>query len=162
MSEETVIHKDVGARLSLAEWEGADTHLGIKFIRKAADETVNNSDVLQDDDELKWDVAANEVWAFTGYFRKLSTIATVKYQWSIPVNATLFSKRTNTAPGAEIAHNVSDTVSADAVLQVSHYFGIYIGGDTGGTVNLRWAQNVASVSDTTVKANSWIVAVRLA
>ena len=59
--------------------------LDTKVIRKSADETVNNSTTLQDDDELLFPIAANEVWYFE-FFLLIQSSADMEvadWKWAI-------------------------------------------------------------------------------
>ena len=61
-----------------------------KRVYKSADETVNASSTLQDDDELTFAIAANEVWEFSCVLAYVSnTTADIKFQFSLPSGATM-------------------------------------------------------------------------
>ncbi|GAH15560.1 unnamed protein product, partial [marine sediment metagenome] len=40
-------------------------------------------------------------------------------------------------------------------------WGVYVGGDTAGNLQLQFAQGIATVEDTKVKANSYLLAQKL-
>ena len=52
------------------------THSGLTVVRKTADETVNNSNALQNDNHLLLALAANEVWQVELTLLLLSTSTT--------------------------------------------------------------------------------------
>ena len=136
-----------------------------KVIRKTADETVNNNSTLQDDDDLKWTVAANEVWAFN-LFLRLTSGATpdLKYNWTGPAGATLHWEETWGEAPQERGFPSGDRIIPClglGVYQAVIARGVVVNGANAGTVQLQWAQNTADASDTKVLANSWIVAHRL-
>lgn len=135
-------------------------------ITKTADETVNNSTSMQDDNELAFAVGANEEWAGLLLLRALSTaVADFKFQFTVPTGAAMagvgFDALTATFV-AEVDFTASvfraGTGGADAMLAA--YFFTYLGGGSGGTAQLQWAQNTGEVSNTTVYAGSTILAWR--
>lgn len=138
----------------------------ITKILKTADETVNNSAALQNDDELLFPVVANATWFFILLLRTHSPTTTpdMDYAFSIPVAGAI--KRMEHAvppPAVEIDGTAEHTLNlrADTDEYTPSYF-LYIGGVNGGNVQLQWAQNVATAEDTKVLANSFILAFRLA
>jgi len=142
---------------------------GVVIVRKTADETVNNSNVLQDDDELFFAVGANEVWELT--FIPLidsPAIPDIKFAWGVPAGAELYRVciRRDAAGALQIEYALSGGSMPSQGVAVPRIVGIekglYIGGVNAGNVQLQWAQETANVSDTKVLANSCIIAHRLA
>jgi hypothetical protein len=129
--------------------------------RVLASETVNNSDVLVASDYLKFNVGPSERWSVEIYLRKLSTVATIKYQYSIPTGATFKYTRTNTTPGVETNEDDNDTVTSDAQIEAASYRGILTIGSTAGTFNVLFAQNAADMSDTILAIHSYLIATKL-
>ena len=141
----------------------------VHVVRKSADQTVNDSTTLVDDDELTIPVGANEVWEFHAFILVHSgTTPDIKVAWTIPSGGA-FAVTYSDRVGATSAMNASvvDTHSARA-LQTSgsdqsiQVWGVYIGSSTAGNVQLQWAQNALEATDTKVLANSYIIAHRLA
>jgi len=143
----------------------------VTLVRKAVDEVVNNSDVLQDDDELKFDIGANEDWEAVFILLNISVSDTpnMKLQIAVPSGATYYcqivmSKTDGTgiiypnAPRAGIPHAIDaeTTLMLNAVLRV-----IVVNGATPGVVQLQWAQDTATAEDTTMKENSLLMAHKL-
>src|SRR6266545_451259 len=65
--------------------------------RKTTDESVTSSGVLQNDDQLLWSVAANEIWIARMYL--LFTAATagdINVSWGFPASGVLYAS----APGS--------------------------------------------------------------
>ena len=128
-------------------------------VRKASDETVNNSDTLQNDDELIMAVAANQAYTFE-IFLLFDSGATpsFKFGWSVPTGTTMLWKTTNivssktnqTNDGGFIGEGVGTSVIG--VIQ-----GTIIVSSTAGNVVFRWAQITATASDTKVLENSSIL-----
>ena len=147
-------------------------HVGLKVIRKTADETVNNSTTLQNDDELLFAVAANEVWEFHMLARIIShETAEFQFAFTIPTGGSI---KINTADeiGALPAHQLllpDDGTSALYTASMAtgfeynlHIWGFYIGGANAGNVQFKWAQYVATAYNTKVLTNSFIIAHKLA
>ncbi len=59
---------------------------------KTADETVTNSAILQDDNELKFNVGANQTWLidYTLIVTGIDTIADIKFHMTNPGGATAY------------------------------------------------------------------------
>lgn len=141
---------------------------------KTADESVNNSTTLQNDDHLAWAVAANEVWAWAGHF--YITIASgnplFKMVFAMPVGGdgtyTAFSSQSNVPSAGTIgiaAYLMSTSQSgfgSGLTSLLVELVGVYIGGANAGTVQLQWAQNAAVASNLTLKLGSYIDLKRLA
>lgn len=130
---------------------------------KAADETVNNSAALQDDDELFAPVGASQTYIFEAllsYIAAASATPDIKFAFTIPAGATLLwsgvggggsaSEQTETASAA------AKSWAATTALASVHVRGIVVVGGTAGELQLQWAQNVATAEDTDLKANSWL------
>jgi hypothetical protein len=133
---------------------------------KTADEAVNNSAALQDDDDLFVTLAASTYYDFLIVLH-VDTNGSVnpdfKWQLVAPTNGTGFysSYKTEenvagvaTEGNVAIATTNSYTVLGAARDQVCIMQGTVYGGD-GGTFKLTWAQNVADATNsTTIKAGS--------
>lgn len=134
---------------------------------KSADETVNNSSTLQNDDHLTFAIAANEIWAFTFMGMFLSgTTPDIKFTFSVPSGAIFrywdaqnFMTVSNNGDGLDTQSVLSGngtTVVMDDVL------GMVTNGANAGSVTLQWAQNTANASDTKLLKGSYIIAHKLA
>jgi len=149
---------------------------GRKTIRKTADEIVNNSATLQNDDHLVMAVGANEIWHFT--FVLFTTAGAnntpdIKLLLTVPAGATGFwgiHGLTTAATGVDgngiMAGAASldglTTLSAGVVASANSMIiieGTIVNGGNAGNLQLQWAQNVATAVDTTVKAGSYGVMV---
>jgi hypothetical protein len=160
------------------------THIGLTIVRKTADETVNNSKVLQNDDHLLLAIAANEVWLveLVLLIQSVSAGSDFKCGWAYPAGCSIYW-------GAVAAHKDATEVSdwttaqdtyvsyaANALLTAAStrsspgMAGIYgiilkaivINGATAGNLNFQWAQVTATAEDTKVLANSCLIAHKLA
>lgn len=147
-------------------WELLDP--GVRFARKASDETVNNSATLQDDDDLSFAVADDEIWwismrldgisSSTADFRYGFTSPGFDYSEIWPGIMQGVSGTVNYEDGSSFAGAIVPAVTGTT-------FSIFVEGyihTTGaGTVQLQWAQGTATVVDTKVYADSFLIAVRV-
>jgi hypothetical protein len=140
---------------------------------KVADEIVNTSAALQNDDHLLFAVAASEVWDFQiSLFFDSGTTPDIKFAITVPAGATLLWAPTGQNDGGTAYEDsVVQTVSGTAFSQqgtgvgtIRHcrIAGVVICGATPGNVQLQWAQNTSNGSNTTVKAGSNLKAFQLA
>lgn len=145
--------------------------LHTRIIRKTADESVNNSNAMQNDDELLFAVAANEVWLVEiVLINKSATSGTpcMKCQLSLPSGAVFRGWVSGTDPSEENLfgwwNGGSKSFYADSVDYYLwfHAIGVLINGGTAGNMQLQWAQNTATAENTTLKANSCIIAHQMA
>lgn len=147
----------------------------IRTIRKTADETVNNSNVLQNDDELLFAIAANEIRRarFVLFVANpaAGTGATADFQAAItlPAGASMVgvmqgagtaATNAGATSGAMRSMTVSGTgkavgaLDADTVIVTIEV--VVTCGATAGNVTLQWAQSTATATDTIVKAGSFV------
>jgi len=143
---------------------------GFRIVVKAADEDVNNSAALQNDDELKLTVSANEVYHIEMMILATSATATpdINSHWTVPAGASItgFAHSMDVTAGTYAGQQVAAAGSNAFAVTGGNTWPIfetltYFGGGTGGTVQWQWAQNAATAELTTVKAGSWIKAVKL-
>lgn len=133
------------------------------IVLKTADETVNNSIVLQNDNELVLPVLINQVWDIEmTLFINSSAVADFKWAFTIPAGGALvwwhFFTAANWAPATSTDATVASTLAGAGVDQVWNCKLRYVGAGNAGNVQLQWAQNVAEVSNTNVLKNSYFKA----
>lgn len=144
---------------------------------KTANETINNNNVLQNDDALVVAVTATTKYLVRAMIMYDSaTAADIQFSFVGPASATM-SWTTNalgtTAAGGTGNITVAASVIGDAgvlpaggagvgVQLMANIQGILNVGATAGTLQFRWAQNTADVSDTIVRANSHLYLKRIA
>uniref|UniRef100_A0A6M3KZD9 Uncharacterized protein n=1 Tax=viral metagenome TaxID=1070528 RepID=A0A6M3KZD9_9ZZZZ len=133
-------------------------------VGKSSDETVNNSTVMQDDDDLVVAVGANEIWSIQLYIRtNTHADADIKIAWTIPVAGALYSDSTiRTAPApatpaAEVDGTTSFVMAGATAVRATYIGYLYIGGENAGNVQLQWAQQNAEEQDTKVLAGSYVI-----
>lgn len=140
----------------------------VQLVIKAADETVNNSNVLQDDDELTIPIGATQVWLVkVGVLCTSSVGADIKLSLTIPVGAQCYRH----SHYIDSAGNQAFTVATEGVASIAAFgngalkyrfvIEALVISAAAGNFTLQWAQNTAEVSDTKVLADSYIVAQRL-
>ncbi|MBI4496319.1 MAG: hypothetical protein HY689_00235 [Chloroflexi bacterium] len=142
-----------------------------QIVRKTSDETVNNSNTLQNDDELFHALAANEVWEFRCLILRSYTDGTpdIKVAFTVPTGATLTWRTVTRAAGSATTDETPVGASGSAASQESIVSpmlmvleGLVINGANAGNLQLQWAQNTAHASDTKVLANSVLILHQLA
>ena len=135
----------------------------VEFIRKTANEIVNNSTTLQNDDTLLAALAASEVVAFECALHVTSgTAPDIKFAFTVPSGATLrwgiigpditVNQTSNGESGSALTLFTAGVTLAGQIILL----GTVVNSTTAGNLQLQWAQNTADASDTTVLANSWL------
>jgi len=142
--------------------------------RKTADETVNNSSTLQNDDHLSFSVDVSEVWLVQAWLMcDSASAADIKFGWTVPASATISWGFNSNAGGVAswagdnltalaTTGSLNASTSAAATIQGIGLVGIVAVAGTAGTVQLQWAQVTPTVADTKVRTNSALVGCRLA
>lgn len=136
---------------------------------KTSDESVSNSNALQDDDHLFATLGAGEVWEVEGMldFSSSSTTPDVAFGLSVPSGATFklsYHSNDGSPTGFRAGVLSSGTASVEipaggsAVVFVR---GIVIMGSGSGTVRLQWAQNTADATPTTARTSSYLKFTRI-
>ena len=132
--------------------------------KKASDESVTSSAVLQDDNDLNVPVGTTEKWHLqwrlwvTG-----NSTGDFKMGWTFPASGTLayLIVHTNTTGTVTVFQEVDTSSPTGAnnigilstqMLVVADAY--YVGGGTAGTVTLQWAQSTSDATATVVKAGS--------
>jgi hypothetical protein len=144
------------------------------IVRKTAGQTIFNSDVLQDDTDLKLNVGANEIWAFDMVFRSFApspALGFFNYCFSIPVGSSIsiVDGNTGTYTGETEYDGTIDTgansfyVNSPDFISQYRIHCLYIGGVNAGIVQLRWAQYPSCTEPFTYTMceNSYIIAYKL-
>jgi hypothetical protein len=152
-----LVHRDNNA------WREVTTAIAV---RKTANETVNNNNALQNDDDLKLALAANEVWAFHFVLvGALKAASDLQLKLTVPAGASGYSDNLeslgiNGIPAVALGTAFNYAVAADSIFVV-HITGFVANGANAGDLQLQWAQVAAVAEDTTIRANSYLLAHRL-
>ena len=137
------------------------------YVRKASDETIDTSTTLQDDDELLFPVGANETWAFTIWLRYVSgATPDIKFTITVPSGASgdfrlIGRDSTGSAIAASQAAGATEVAFGAVSRETAIMQGTVRTGATPGNVTLQWAQNTSDGGNTTVEADSVLMAWRV-
>lgn len=148
------------------------------FVPKLADgPPVNNSVALQDDAELFAALDINATYLFRTFliYDSVSAGTDLKLAFTVPVDASLVwvpdtlaasaTSRTDSIDMKEVVGsgtpNNSGTVAGSSSVIISPH-GVVITTATPGDLRLQWAQGVATVEDTVVRASSYLYMQRVA
>ena len=136
---------------------------GMSLIVKEANESVINSNTMQDDDELLFAVAANEVWQFEGVLNvDASSNPDIKITFTGPSGAVgsygcIAQDTSNNTVVGSAALGGSTPIATAAQYKVIRYWGAIHNGANAGNLTLQWAQNTADAgAQITVRAGSYI------
>ena len=146
------------------QWTAEDAGGGTEGVMKGTDETVNNSNVLQADDDIVIALEANSKYSLDHYFIVESTAsADFQYNYTVPSGAT--GERLGGVWDADTITALLNITTADFVATGGAGVGIVGRGritttDAGNLV-LNWAQWVAEATDTKLKAGSWVKVTKL-
>ncbi len=137
-------------------------------VYKSADEVVNSSTALQDDDELTFSIGANETYkALFCLHLYAHASAGFKMDFTAPAGATgrmmikcatANYQLNNTAIGTGFGTTTAIAATTGAVFVTLSI----VNSSTAGTVSLRFAQNASFGADTLIKAGSYMNATRVA
>jgi len=151
-----------------------DVPSGATTVYKIADEIVNNSGTLQNDDDLLFAIGANEVWGFTITIDFLSDVAPdLKVAITVPTDCKLRARLLNVDSATlEVTYLLASGGSSGRIdgrgtidgtnNVIFSIVGFVVNGANAGNVQFQWAQQTAEASDTTVKKGSYLIAHKLA
>lgn len=157
--------------LTAADLNAAFTAVTPLFVRKTANETINNSAVLQNDDALVLAVEANSTYLVDlRLIINSNTTADFKMTFTVPAGASgsvhYFEGSTpSTAaavlqgPGSITGTAAFSGIAADQIVLVQ---GVLVVAGTAGNLQLQWAQNTANPSNTIVGSNSYLMLTKVA
>ncbi len=127
------------------------------IVRKTADVTITSDTDLTDDDDLFFEVEANQSYAIVVFPDFISEAnADIKFLLTVPTNATFLWSAVISSTGTATAGTIVLNTTGDPTHNTLITIGRITVGDTSGTVNFQWAQNTTQVTNTTLFTNSWI------
>ncbi len=139
----------------------------VRIIRKTANETVNNSSTLQNDNHLFAALLANTTYHFSAFVAHLgNTTADFKLAWITPSGSALLWSLPNAmiqpGEGLGAASVITNSGSAISVQGTVGDLAQLVSGTvrtfgTPGNLQLQWAQNTATAVDTIVLTNSFLM-----
>ena len=135
-------------------------------IRKSADETVNNSAALQNDDELTFTVGTSETWVYTiSLSGNSGTTPDFQFAVTAPTGstcmATFTGEEVTNAATISTCGTTSDTISGTAADDPYVITGSVVTSSTSGSVTLQWAQGTINASDSIIRAGSFLIAYKV-
>lgn len=133
------------------------------FVLKGSDEIVNNSAALQNDDALVLAVSANATYLLRCHIVQNSG-ATPGFKVDVTMPAGASWKPGTFDCGSSAANEQTGVMSTAAISGITgaaadafvDFEAVVVISATSGNVQVRWAQNTANASDTTVRAGSWL------
>lgn len=146
-------------------------------VRKTADQTVNNSTVLVNDNALLLALAANEIWLVTLYLLQTSPSANSDFKmgWAYPAACSIkwapvygegiyghwIGCSSGVSPNAIFIQTDTEVIGTANKQQALMVVAIVINGANAGNLNFQWAQGTATAENTVVNANSALVGIKL-
>jgi len=144
---------------------------------KASDQTINNSTVLVNDNDLVIPIAANDAWVMELFILQTSPSANSDFKvgWAYPVGCairwgavydhaggSIWTGTTNAStPSAINIETTTYVYGSGALQQAIKFIAIVINGANAGNINLQWAQGTATVENTVVNARSCLWALKV-
>ena len=143
-----------------------------ELVLKTADETVNNSSVLQNDNHLFFPVAANELWMFqlNVWVSSPSAAPDLKFAFTGPAGATgKYGFHAAMSAGSDASNRTANALAATIVwlwpntpapglMTIS---GFIRNGANAGNLQFQWAQNTPTAQDTKVLQDSHLILYKL-
>lgn len=128
---------------------------------KTADQTINNDSTVNNDTHLFVSFAANKVYLMECFvFTTGNSTADIKYKWVTDDASGALSYQLlpsdHWAGGRYDLTDVVASVPVTANVYTDAFLGRFTAGGTASILRLKWAQDVATVADTTVLAGSYI------
>lgn len=128
---------------------------------KQTDETLNSDNTLQDDDELSFEMGANESWTFRFTVQASSPgAADLQFAVTAPSGATCDISVLDVEGAVAVSDLgcgvTSGLIAATATASTYEIVGSIRNGATAGDVKLQWAQFVSDSGSTTVLEGSYL------
>ena len=144
----------------------------VEFIRKAADETIDTSSTLQNDDDFVVALAASEVVAFElVLFINSGSTPDFKFAFTVPSGAVLtwgigssvMMNTSETAVGSatETASGTAIALAGQAARRLVTVSGLVVNSTTAGNLQFQWAQNTSDAGSTKIEARSYMLVMRV-
>lgn len=135
-----------------------------KSIDKTADETINSSTTLQDDDELTVAVEANKRYRVLCMIRLTSDPAPdFKYAFTVPTDAICVAiSGIGSSTGLSNENDLTASQTITTVNTNTRYLlivGTLLVRGNAGSITLQWAQNTSDAANTTVNEGSWLAVI---
>ncbi len=137
----------------------------VKLVNEVQNNTVNGTATLQPDDELFFDIGANETWTFRFMLQANSNVnPDFKFAVTAPGGAVCTVSTADHEAAVSVANlgcGVSTgLVTGNTTNDLYELVGTIRNGANAGTVQLQWAQNTANAANSTIYAGSSVLATR--
>ena len=139
------------------------------FIRKTADQTVNNDATVNDDTDLQFAILAGQVWEFK-IVLKLEVAADssdFRYVTNQTVGRMIMTGKdrsdigTGVTTGAILPVSTEGTMAFSSAANPTAFLSGHFVATADGDFKFQWSQETAQAHDTKILANSFLVARRL-
>ena len=143
-----------------------DVPAGATIVYKTADETVNNSTTLQNDDHLLLSAGANETWFLEFFLLNSSATTTpgIKLCIIAPSGADgkwMALRQTNIVMAESIGNAIG--LGSPPLAYIPFWLSAVVRiGATAGNIQLQWAQSTATAEDTKLLMGSCLIAHKIA
>jgi hypothetical protein len=167
-SNDQVLTADSTQVLGL-KWATAGGGGGLTFAKvvKSVDETINNTNTMQDDDELKVTLTANKVYfGMLFLYQTSAQAADSKYVFTVPTGATGLWMSLNqtwrqnvgtSTRGITVSVDTDGNASGgDPITDCATFFRVLMG-STAGDLQLQWAQKTAHASNAIMHKGSTLL-----
>ena len=135
------------------------------YAYKSTDQTKTTDTTLADDSDLVWPVVAYTDYTFELVAIYESAAVDIKYQVTVPANATLNAVRTTVVDTVAVVtsfyNDITYTAGSSFVSNRIVVTGTLTVGDTAGNVALQWAQQSSHASGTVVNKPSTMTITKL-
>jgi hypothetical protein len=138
---------------------------------KASNETISNSNTLQNDDDLVFAMAANDVWIITLILKtQILTASDFQFKIVTPSGATgtvlyhVFVDGTGQNVAGVLNVNINAAINflpGTSAIYEWRIELVIVNGSTAGNLQLQWAQVTAVAENTIVYAGSSLVAIKV-
>jgi len=128
------------------------------FAIKAADETVNNTTTVQDDNHLSLSVASNTTYGVELAFYAVGASSSsdgIDWRFTVPSGASMSMGEDSDTAWVDATAEVSDAYEVSS-LAAKHYTGKLVTSGAAGTATMQWAQKTAHASNLTLVQGCWL------
>ena len=135
----------------------------VEFIRKAADETIDTSSTLQNDD----DFVGVELVLFidsgsTPDFKFAFTVPSgAVLTWGIGSSVMMNTSETAVGSATETASGTAIALAGQAARRLVTVSGLVVNSTTAGNLQFQWAQNTSDAGSTKIEARSYMLVMRV-
>lgn len=158
----------VAANVAIAIDKAVQAHPLTYVSRTTSNFTKNNNDSFTNVTGLSFPIGDSEVWSFAVYAQaSIGATPDIKLQFTAPSGAAATGNASKLDAAGIASVRVSDWLASNALTSAAAGVGLILTGTvvnstTAGTVQLQAAQNSATVEDTIIYSQSYLIAWRVA